>query len=121
MRNGYTKIFNRRELFANLDQDTKFKPLNTELNPVCHLLALLGARNILHASKVRVNLGKIECKSTDWITCLKLRLQVTYIIPCKDKSFGLQKKSPSFPRSEHNNELLKKQGIYWLSEYQTVF
>jgi len=28
-------------------------PLNTELNPICHLLALLGARHILHVSRVR--------------------------------------------------------------------
>ena len=30
-------------------------PLNTELNPICHLLALLGAHNILHVNRVGVN------------------------------------------------------------------
>jgi hypothetical protein len=30
-------------------------PLNAELNPICHLLALLGARRILHISRIRVN------------------------------------------------------------------
>jgi len=30
-------------------------PLNTELNPICHLLALLGVRHILHISRIRVN------------------------------------------------------------------
>jgi hypothetical protein len=29
-------------------------PLNADLNPVCHLLALLGAHNILHISRIRV-------------------------------------------------------------------
>jgi transposase len=29
-------------------------PLNAELNPVCHLLALLGAHHILHVSRKRV-------------------------------------------------------------------
>jgi len=29
-------------------------PLNAELNPICHLLALLGAHRILHVSRVRV-------------------------------------------------------------------
>jgi len=29
-------------------------PLNAELNPICHLLALLGAHPILHISRVRV-------------------------------------------------------------------
>jgi len=31
-----------------------FKHLNAELNPICHLLALLGAHHILHVSGVRV-------------------------------------------------------------------
>jgi hypothetical protein len=31
-------------------------PLNAKLNPICHLLALLGAHPILHISRVRVNL-----------------------------------------------------------------
>ena len=30
-------------------------PLNAELNPICHLLALLGAHFILHVSRIRVN------------------------------------------------------------------
>ena len=32
-----------------------FNPLNAELNPICHLLALVGAHHILHVSRVRVN------------------------------------------------------------------
>jgi len=31
-----------------------FNPLNAELNPICHLLALLGAHHILHVSRLRV-------------------------------------------------------------------
>jgi len=31
-----------------------FNLLNAELNPVCHLLALLGAHHILHVSRIRV-------------------------------------------------------------------
>jgi len=31
-----------------------FKGLNTKLNPICHLLALLGAHLILHVSGIRV-------------------------------------------------------------------
>jgi hypothetical protein len=30
-------------------------PLNTKLNPICHLLALLGIHHILHISRIRVN------------------------------------------------------------------
>jgi hypothetical protein len=33
----------------------RFNPLNAELNPICHLLALLGAHHILHISRIRVN------------------------------------------------------------------
>jgi hypothetical protein len=32
-------------------------PLNAKLNPICHLLALLGAHHILHISGVRVKFG----------------------------------------------------------------
>jgi len=31
-------------------------PLNAELNPICHLLTLLGAHHIFHISMLRVNL-----------------------------------------------------------------
>jgi hypothetical protein len=30
-------------------------PLNTEINPICHLLVLLRAHPILHVSRIRVN------------------------------------------------------------------
>ena len=33
-----------------------FNPLNPELNPICYLLALLGAHHFLHVSRVRVKL-----------------------------------------------------------------
>ena len=33
-----------------------FNTLNAELNPICHLLALLGAHHILHVSRIRVKL-----------------------------------------------------------------
>ena len=32
-------------------------PLNAELNPICHLLELLGAHRILHVSRIRVKLS----------------------------------------------------------------
>jgi len=41
----------------NSQQNARFSiyPLNAELNPICHLLALLGAHHILHVSRIRVN------------------------------------------------------------------
>jgi len=37
-----------------------FSPLNAELNPICHLLALLVAHPILHVSRIRVELNPWE-------------------------------------------------------------
>ena len=34
---------------------TSLNPLNAELNPICYLLALLGAHNFLHYSRIKVN------------------------------------------------------------------
>jgi len=36
------------------NQEILFKNLNAELNPICHLLALLGAHHVLHVTRVRV-------------------------------------------------------------------
>ena len=38
----------RRKLLDDLN------PLNAKLNPICHLLALLGAHPIFHVSRIRV-------------------------------------------------------------------
>ena len=43
-----------------------FNPLNAELNPICHLLALLGVHHFLHVSRIRVK-------------SLTLRLLMSYI------------------------------------------
>jgi len=37
--------------------DGFFNPLNAELNPIYHLLTLLGAHHILHISRIRVKLS----------------------------------------------------------------
>ena len=41
-------------------------PLNPELNPICYLLALLGAHHFLHVSRIRVK-------------SLTLRLLISYV------------------------------------------
>jgi len=42
-----------------------FNPLNAELNPICHLLALLGVHHFLHVSRIRVKKQKLNliCKN----------------------------------------------------------
>jgi hypothetical protein len=39
--------------------NSAFKGLSTELNPICHMLALLGPHHILHVSRIRVNIQDI--------------------------------------------------------------
>ena len=51
LRQSPFKIFN----FLENTVRNVLNPLNVELNPICHLLALLGAYNILHVSRIRVN------------------------------------------------------------------
>jgi hypothetical protein len=47
-------LFRRKPAFKELNEIV-FNPLNAELNPICHLLALLGTHHIFHVSGLRVN------------------------------------------------------------------
>ena len=51
---------------GNIYVYTYINPLNPELNPMCYLLALLGAHHFLHVSRIRVK-------------SLTLRLLMSYI------------------------------------------
>jgi hypothetical protein len=42
---------------------TNINPLHIELNPICHLLALLEAHHILHVSRIRVKVGNFLRKT----------------------------------------------------------
>ena len=55
----------RRDVCKALN--TEINPLNAELNPIYHLLALLETHHILHVSRIRVNAAcvaviKSECR-----------------------------------------------------------
>jgi len=59
---GILNTLNNKNIIGSIFCDlTKafdcLNPLNTELNPTCHLLVLLGAHPILHISRIRVNHG----------------------------------------------------------------
>ena len=45
----------KQNLKQEICKEELINPLNAELNPICHLLALLGSRHILHISMIRVN------------------------------------------------------------------
>jgi hypothetical protein len=44
-------------------------PLNAELNPICHFLALLGAHHIVQVSRIRVNISRRQASTTvlQWV------------------------------------------------------
>ena len=63
-------------------------PLNAKLNPICHLLALLGAHHILHVSRVRVNSTNEAVITTCEESLRALFRQLRLAIRIK---FGLQK------------------------------
>jgi len=52
-------------------------PSNAELNPICHLLALLGAHPILHVSRIRVK----------YVPVLQFADCVTGQVICSNKSY----------------------------------
>ena len=43
-----------RNLQTDMLSITVINPLNPELNPICYLLALLGAHHFLHVSRIRI-------------------------------------------------------------------
>ena len=53
-RNPFRGNFNHWQVSRKEAGQIFFNPLNTELNPICHLLALLGDHHILHISGLRV-------------------------------------------------------------------
>jgi len=53
----------------------RFDPLNAELNPICHLLVVLGAHHILHVSGIRVKyLGTVIHDSNDKTEEIRARI-----------------------------------------------
>jgi len=60
---GVTKLIVAFRNFANAPKNKHvhfdkngINPLNPELNPICYLLALLGAHHFLHVTRIRVKL-----------------------------------------------------------------
>ena len=59
-------------------------PLNPELNPICYLLALLGAHYFLHVSRIRVKLLTFRLLKSyiyrvEQEECARLREGVPYV------------------------------------------
>ena len=47
----FTYVF---QILVRINSYYIINPLNPELNPICYLLALLGAHHFLHVSRIRV-------------------------------------------------------------------
>jgi len=54
-----------------------FNPLNAKLNPVCHLLALLGAHHILHVNRIRVKIYCLWCFKRVILCCKTFKMFIT--------------------------------------------
>jgi hypothetical protein len=56
-RNNVVRVFISQKGNLNI---VLFNPLNGELNPICHLLALLGGETIVVVSRLRVNVIDLD-------------------------------------------------------------
>ena len=56
LRHGTCSPLRRKDELLENASPFLFNPLNAELNPICHLLALLGGATIIVVSRLRVNL-----------------------------------------------------------------
>ena len=77
---------------STLSSAWHINPLNAELNPICHLLALLGVQHFLHVSRIRVKL-------------LTLRLLMSHI-------YG----APILDVSRSHNDAAQSVGLLWTSD-----
>jgi hypothetical protein len=55
------KVFQRGAFYSGVKayNHLPINPLNAKLNPICHLLASLGAHHFLHVSRIRVNIKEL--------------------------------------------------------------
>jgi len=125
------KIKNRKERSKNRADWKKFiNPLKAELNPICHLLALLGAHYIFHVSGLRVKESKVHIElqrhlrrrrnergntwqmrlDSMWLVTVRLWREVS----CKCTPY------PSLQCTSHSLMLLKNFGIDKHSQLVTV-
>ena len=59
----------------------QFNPLNAELNPICHLLALLGVHHFLHVGRIRVNIQQLYALPTLYLCVLYLSEKKQRLVP----------------------------------------
>ena len=84
--------------------------LNAKLNPICHLLALLGAHHILHVSRIRVKYGSVlhtyllnllTYSLTPWSRVLLEKLTGSQLVKIFPTFYGTRKFVTAFTSSRH--------------------
>ena len=65
-----------------------FNPLNAELNLICHLLALLEARHILHVSRIRVKCVPLFCSCNICVVLWEGPKECVFVCVCSMRCFG---------------------------------
>ena len=72
----------------------RFNPLNAELNPICHLLALLGAHHIFHVSELKAKFQALPSKERGfWLTasyskCIQWSTAIRGLYNMRKQTFG---------------------------------
>ena len=79
-------------------------PLNPELNPICYLLALLGAHHFLHVSRIRVKLLTFRLLMSYIYIYDISRLRVKVILYGKMVTAQLEILTPLFLTAINENE-----------------
>jgi hypothetical protein len=84
--------------------DKCLNPLNALLNPICHLLALLGAHPILHVSRIRVKETVFMSQKTNWGPITKSSHLITW------SKTDIQSQSPT----KHQSSMCDKFQLSWI-------
>jgi hypothetical protein len=103
-------IFTHCLLFFGLVQCLKFwhfNPLNAKLNPICHLLALLGAHHIFHVSRVRVKTWHFSSQK-HWLP----KHRVLKCIKILDNGQGQKKEIVAASYTPHQNPIVLSYDIF---------
>ena len=83
--------------FCVLNTGTSFNPLNAELNPICHLLALLEDHHILHISRIRVKSVQSFCYGT-W----RRQVERCFVMNTQESQFNSSRVQISMGKAKSN-------------------
>ena len=91
-------------------------PLNAELNPICHLLALLGAHHILHVSRIRVKAVFGSLVGLWWTTKVRIMLFSVHVVMMYVSRVDLQEGVSITPRRSATRCV---PFLIWVNSYRT--